>query len=51
MTYDPKVNVKLFAFRAIDRFKVCMALTFDHKVISSFLKSSFKSTHYKQLLC
>ena len=34
MTYDSKVKVKIFAFRAIDRFLVCVALTFDNKVIS-----------------
>ena len=35
MTYDSKVKVKIFAFRAIDMFLVCVALTFDHKVISA----------------
>ena len=35
MTYDSKVRVKIFAFRAIDRFTVCVALTFDRKVISA----------------
>ena len=35
MTYDSKVKVNIFAFRAIDRFKVCVAFTFDHKVISA----------------
>ena len=33
MTYDSKVKVKIFAFRAIDRFLVYVALIFDHKVI------------------
>ena len=33
MTYYSKVKVKIFAFRAIDRCLVCVALTFDLKVI------------------
>ena len=35
MTYDSKVNGQ--NIRAIDRFEVCVALTFDHKVISAIL--------------
>ena len=35
MTYDSKVKVKVFAFKAIDRFEVCVALNFDHKAISA----------------
>ena len=35
MTYYSKVKVKIFALRAMDRVKVCVALTFDHKVISA----------------
>ena len=41
MTYNSKVKVIIFAFRAIDRFKVCVALTFDHKVISAILNLYF----------
>ena len=35
MPNDSKVKVKLFAFRAIDRFYVYVALTFEHKVKSA----------------
>ena len=31
------VKVKILAFRAIDRFEVCVDLTFDLKVISAIL--------------
>ena len=36
-----KVKVKIFAFRAIDRFRVCVALTFHLKVISAILSLYF----------
>ena len=32
---------QIFAFRAIDRFKVCVALTFDLNVISAILSLHF----------
>ena len=41
MIFYSKVKVKIFAFRAIDRFKVCVALTFDLKVISAILSFHF----------
>ena len=41
MTYYSKVKVKIFAFRAVDRFKVCVALNFDLKVISAILSLYF----------
>ena len=37
MIYYSKFKVKIFACRAIDRFSVCVALTFDLKVISAIL--------------
>ena len=40
MTYDLKVKVKIFILRAIDKFKVCATLTFDHKVILAISKPS-----------
>ena len=47
MIFYSKVKVKIFAFRAIDRFKVCVVLTFDLKVISAIL-----SFHFNQhILC
>ena len=42
-----KVNGKIFAFRAIDRFEVCVTLTFDIKAISAIL-----SLHFNQhIIC
>ena len=41
MTHYSKVKVKIFAFRAIDRFVVCVALTFVLKVISAILSLHF----------
>ena len=38
MTYDSNVKAKIFAFRAIGRFLVCVILPFDHNVISAILK-------------
>ena len=47
MIYRSKVKVNILAFRAIDRFLVCVALTFDLKVISATL-----SLHFNQhFLC
>ena len=47
MIYYSKVKVKIFAFRAIDIFSVCVALTFDLKVISAIL-----SLHFNQhIIC
>ena len=47
MIYYSKVKVKLFAFRAIDRLEVCVALTFDLKVILAIL-----SLHFNQhIIC
>ena len=47
MINNSKVRVKIFAFRAIDRLKVCVALTFDLKVISVIL-----SLHFNQhIIC
>ena len=45
--YDILFNVKVkrFAFRAIDKFQVCVALTFDLKVISAIL-----SLYFNQLI-
>ena len=41
MTYYSKNKVKIFAFRAIDRFLVCVALTFDLKIIFAILSLHF----------
>ena len=46
MIFYSKVKFKIFAFRAIDRFKVCVALTFDLKVISAILSFHLINTLY-----
>ena len=53
--YYSKVKVKIFAFRAIDRFLVLVTLTFDFQIISAmcnleamlYLKSLMHVTHPK----
>ena len=47
MIYYSNVKVKILACRAIDRCQVCVALTFDLKVISAIL-----SLHFNQhIIC
>ena len=51
MTYDSKVKVKIFAFRAIDRFLVYVALIFDHKVILAIWNLYFNQHIMSNYMC